>query len=268
MYGELTYREWVDELRALGLTPGARANVIAHAALEAFGEVQGGAHALLGGVLACVETLVMPAFTFQTMVVPEYGPPDNGMAYGNATERNAQAVPFGLDLPVHPDVGRAAELLRADASTLRSVHPVLSFVAQGRHVYEVLDAQTIHNSFGPIEWLEASDGFVLLMGVGQRENFALHLAEGRAGRRGFVRWALTPDEVVELPDFPGCSDGFEAIGPHLRHITRRREIGAAMVQLIPLREMLAIAERLMMDNPYALLCQRATCERCRAREPQ
>jgi aminoglycoside 3-N-acetyltransferase len=268
MEGELSYREWAEELRALGLTPDVRANVIAHVSLEAFGEVQGGAHALLGGLLTCVETLVMPAFTFQTMVVPEYGPPDNGIVYGQATERNAQAVPFHYELPVHASLGKAPEVLRTDNQTLRSVHPALSFVAQGRYAYQVLDTQTATNPFGPVEWLEFNNGFVLLMGVGQRQNVSLHLAAQRAGRQGFVRWALTPEDVIELPGFPGCSDGFGAIASHLRPITRRRDIGLAAVQLIPLREMLAIAEGLIANDPYALLCQRATCERCRAREPR
>ena len=90
--------------------------------------------------------------------------------------------------------------------------------------------------------------------------------EQRVGRRGFVRWALTPDEVVELLNFPGCSDGFEAIAPHLRAITRERDIGMVTVRLIPLAEMLTVAEKVVRDDPHALLCQRATCERCRSRE--
>jgi aminoglycoside 3-N-acetyltransferase len=210
----------------------------------------------------------MPAFTFQTMVVPEYGPPDNGIEYGQATERNALAEFFRPDLPVHPDLGLVPEALRADNDTLRSIHPVLSFVAQGGHAHDVLAAQSLDDPFGPIEWLEANDGFVLLLGADHHANFSLHLAEQRAGRRGFIRWALTLDDIEELPNFPGCSDGFEAIAPYLRDITRQRDIGLATAQLIPLREMLAIAEVLVTDDPYALLCQRATCERCRAREPR
>ena len=268
MVDELTYSELVDELHDLGLTPDLRANVVAHASLEAFGPVQGGAQGLVGAVMACVETLVVPAFTYQTMVVPEYGPPDNGIEYGQAAERNAMAEFFRPDLPVHADLGPVPEALRADDDTLRSIHPVLSFVAQGAYVQEVLSAQSIENPFGPIEWLEANDGYVLLMGLDHRANFSLHLAEQRAGRRGFVRWALTLDDIEELPNFPGCSDGFNAITPHLSDIARGRVIGLTTVQLIPLREMLARAEALVREDPAALLCQRATCQRCRAREPR
>lgn len=268
MVDEVTAEDLVAGLKALGLKRDRHANVVTHASLSAFGQLEGGAFALLQAVLSCVETLVMPAFTYQTMVVPEYGPPDNGMAYGQAAERNAQAETFHFDLPVYPDADGVSETLRADGGTLRSVHPVLSFAAYGRYAHDVLAAQTYDNPFGPIEWLEVSGGYALLLGAGQRDNFALHLAAQRAGRTGFVRWAVTPEGIEELPNFPGCSDGFETITPYLKDITRQEEIGLATVQLIPLREMLARAEGLVAGDPYALLCQRATCERCRAREPR
>jgi aminoglycoside 3-N-acetyltransferase len=268
MEDDLTYRELVDDLQALGLTPDLRANVIAHASLEAIGQVQGGAPSVVGAILACAETLVMPAFTFQTMVVPEYGPPNNGIEYGGAIERNAQAEFFRPDLPVHPNLGPVPEALRADNDTLRSIHPVLSFVAQGRHAHEVLAAQSVDNPFGPVEWLAANNGYVLLLGKNHKANFALHLAEQRAGRQGFVRWALTLDDIEELPNFPGCSDGFESAADYLTDMTRQREIGFATAQLIRLPDMLARIEALVAYHPYALLCHRATCARCRAREPR
>ena len=178
---DLTYETLVGTLRKLGLKPTLRANVVAHVAADAGANLEGGTHTLLDALLAVVDTLMMPAFTAQTLVVPEYGPPDNGIEYGRATERNAQATTFNFELPSFPE-NLLAEILRVEYGALRSVHPALSFVAQGRWAYDVLDAQSIENPYGPIEWLEANNGYVLLLGESQRANFALHLAAWRAGR--------------------------------------------------------------------------------------
>ena len=80
----LTFRQICNGLRQLELD--AERPVIAHASLSSFGEVQGGAETVVGALLSVVSGLMMPAFTYQTMIVPEVGPPDNGMVYGNGQE--------------------------------------------------------------------------------------------------------------------------------------------------------------------------------------
>jgi aminoglycoside 3-N-acetyltransferase len=262
---ELDFRDIQTGLReGLGLT-GTR-DVIAHINVNVLGPLQGGAETLVGAVLASVDTLVMPAFTYQTQIVPQTGPARNAMVYGSADEQNAKAEIFRPDLPTHPDCGLAAEVLRRDQETLRSTHPILSFVAQGRHAREILSAQTHQNPLGPIAWLEAHDGAVLLVGVDQRENYSLHLAAQRAGREGFVRWALTIDDIEELPNVPGCMEGFNAIWAELIQFTEVATIGLARCELIPLRPMLEYAERRIREEPSFLLCDKPSCLSCRERE--
>ena len=76
----------------LGLT--GTLDVIAHISGHAFGMVQGGVETIVGAVLASVGTLVMPAFTYQTQIVPQIGPPHNAIVYGSADEQNATAEIF------------------------------------------------------------------------------------------------------------------------------------------------------------------------------
>jgi len=130
----------------------------------------------------------------------------------------------------------------------------------------VLASQTRQNPLGPIAWLEAHDGAVLLMGVDQRDNFALHLAEQRAGRKAFIRWALTVDDIEELPNIPGCMEGFNAIWAELMDITMVTQIGSARCELIPLKPMLAYAEQRIREDPNFLLCDKPSCLSCRARQ--
>ena len=103
---------------------------------------------------------------------------------------------------------------------------------------------------------------VLLLGADHSANLALHYAEARAGRKQFVRWALTPKGAVECPSCPGCPDGFNAIVPHLRGLSRVAQIGTARVERIPLAELVRVAVDLLKRDPTALLCTRAGCERC------
>src|SRR3990172_2881619 len=92
-------RDIVLGLRSIGLT--GESVVIVHASLSSFGRVRGGAAALLGALLWTCDTVVMPAFTWQTMVWPLEGPPDNGMTYGDPrlAELNRNAVLFRSGLP-------------------------------------------------------------------------------------------------------------------------------------------------------------------------
>src|SRR5512143_1406491 len=103
----VTYRDILRALRELGLT--GHDDVIAHASLSALGDVRGGAESIVGALMASSNTLVMPAFTYQTMVWPQSGPPDNACTYGNHAEENARAVMFNCDLPVDPGLGQVAE---------------------------------------------------------------------------------------------------------------------------------------------------------------
>jgi aminoglycoside 3-N-acetyltransferase len=242
--------------------------LIAHANMTALGPVDGGPEAVRDAILSAAGTVLMPAFTYQTQIVPQTGPPDNALVYGSGDAANAKAEIFRPDLPVHPDCGSVAEALRHTPGALRSIHPILSFVAYGLHAREALASQTRHNPLAPLAWLEAHSGDVLLMGVDQRENYALHLAEQRAGRKTFTRWALTMDDIEELPNIPGCMEGFNAIWRELISLTRAAKIGLARCELIPLRDMLNYAERRIRNDPNFLLCDRPSCLSCRARESQ
>ena len=236
--------------------------VIAHASLSAFGEVIGGAETLLRATLDSVWALVMPTFTYQTMITPEVGPSDNGITYGAELDLNRMAEPFTLDKPADKQMGILPETLRHHPRAKRSPHPIQSFA--GVYADKFLAAQTLQNPLGPIGALAEADGWVLLLGVDHTVNTSIHYAERLAGRKQFTRWALLPDRIIECPGFPGDSAGFEAIAPDLIQETRMVKVGNATVQAMPLRALIhAVTERLKAD-PLALLCQREDCPRCNA----
>lgn len=256
----LTFRDLSAALRQLAIDRSQP--VIAHASLSAFGEVHGGAEALLGAILSSFNTLIMPVFTYKTMVTPETGPQNNGMRYGSEKDGSLMAEFFRPEMQADRMMGCIPEALRRHPKAQRSNHPILSFA--GVYAGAVLETQTLQEPLNPIKKLIEGDGWVLLLGVDHTVNTSIHYAEKLSGRKQFIRWALTPRGVVECPGWPGCSLGFQAIAPRLEAVTRVVEAGTAKIQAVPLTALMDAVQAAIAEDPQALLCGRQDCERCRA----
>ncbi len=256
----LTYRNLVRELRKLDM--GRVQPVIVHASLSAFGEIQGGEQTLLGALTSVYDSVIVPTFTYKTMLTPEVGPPDNGITYGSGRDANRMAEFFRPDMPADKSMGVVAETLRQHPAARRSRHPIQSFA--GINAGRAIKAQTLDEPLAPIRVLTEAGGWILLLGVKHIANTSIHYAEKLAGRRQFIRWALTPQGVKECPHWPGCSGGFEQISPRLEEATRRVQIGHANVRAIPLSDLVEAVQKAIADDPLALLCGRGDCERCNA----
>jgi aminoglycoside 3-N-acetyltransferase len=255
----LTFRDLSTVFQSLEL---GDKPVIAHASLSAFGAVRGGTETVLGALLSATRGLVMPTFTYATMITPSDGPPNNGITYGSMKDANRVTQFFDPDMPADKAMGVIAEALRQHPEALRSQHPIYSFA--GIHADGAIQAQTLANPFAPIEALTNANGWVLLLGVGHTANTSIHYGEQLAGRRQFVRWALTYKGIIECPHWPGCSGGFDQIAPHLDWFCSKIQVGNALVQAIPLKALVETVQELIEDDPMALLCDRPECERCQA----
>ena len=205
----------------------------------------------------------MPAFTYKTMLNPEVGPPSNGMTYGSQNDLNKMAEPFTQSIPPDKMMGQLPQALIRTDGAMRTSHPILSF--GGIQADEILLTQTLFDPLAPIRALTEKGGSVLLINVDHSVNTSIHYAEKLAGRRQFIRWALTPGRIVECPGYPGDSSGFNEIEEHIGTHTRRVDLGnGAFIESIPLKRLVDITVELIKKNPLALLCQRTDCERCNA----
>jgi len=254
------FRDLVLALRYLELD-GSRP-VMVHASLSAFGYVRGGAEAVLGALFGHFNSVVMPAFTYKTMIVPESGPPNNAVVYGSMSDSNKMAQFYHPDMPADKLIGVVAETMRRQKNAARSHHPILSF--SGVNAQQFLDKQTLEAPFAPIAALADADAWVLLLGVPHSSNTSIHLGEMLAGRKTFVRWALTTDRVIECPSYPSCSDGFDVIDDYITNFVREVEVGETVVQAMPMRRLVKTARERVEAAPFFMLCDRPECPRCRA----
>ncbi len=254
----ISYTELKFALTSLGLTNNP---VIVHASLRAFGPIDGGAGTLIKILLASTRGVMMPSFTYKTMVIPEVGPPNNAINYGSQRDQNRLAEPFQPEMPVDKMMGVLPDILRKHPAAVRTFHPILSFC--GVEVDAMLASQTIFNPLAPIALLAEQDGWALLLGVDHTVNTAIHYAEKLAGRKQFIRWALTPERVVECPNFPGDSSGFQDIAQELEGFSRFAQVQSVRIQAVPLKPLLEVVVQRLRSDPTALLCTREDCERCR-----
>ncbi len=263
----VTASDIVDGLRVLGLNSSSA--VIVHASLRSFGEVSGGASIVCQALFSTGATLLVPAGSWDLTGIP--APPGLLRPHNAAPMAStwqefdkalSRAVPFTDDLPIDKELGLIPETMRRAYPHHRSHHPLMSYLALGPHASALVAAQRLDWPLGPLEALAELEGDVLLLGVSHTSNTVIHLAEQRLGRSRFYRYAKVADRVwMELPNIPGQSHRFDEIEPHCRAATQEVMIGSCRARRVPIREVLAVAERLILANPAALLCEHPDC-RC------
>lgn len=235
------------------------AHVVAHSALSAFGDVDGGPAALCQALMQLVGehgTLLMPAFTYGETLLAT-GP------------LRRPYVAYHLDLPVSAEIGAVAEAFRRLPGVVRSSHPTHSFAAWGRQAREVLSTQRDNNLLGPLKKLNLMQGHVLMLGTSLRSATVLHLAEERMEvpyleRRTAVRINTNGhDERVVLEKVPGCSTAFDrleaAIDPGKVLAT---PLARGVGRKIPVRHLLSLASAALDREPAVFVCDRDDCESC------
>lgn len=267
-----TEEQLAESLRGLGLSEGAA--VVAHVSMRAIGPIDGGAETLLAAfrrVLGSEGTLLVPTFTPQfTDPGQSEGAPDSL----EEIEALRSMIPV-FDLENTPAarlaVGVFPEVVRVQPDAHRSNHPYVSFAAVGPLAERLTAHAPFHYPLGsdsPPARLYDSNGWVILIGVGQEVNTSLHLAEVWSDVpyiHRTVRVKTGEDHWVEMQGSPECSEGFPRIEPVLRQarILRRGPVGDAPAQLMRLRETVSMAVMMLQGAGDSLLCDDPNCPWCK-----
>ena len=240
--------------------------LMVHSSLASFGSVQGGAQAVLDGLLEGGRTVLLPSFS-STFGVPR--PNHQTPIAQNGIEDGFRGPTTGIGRVYTPtceeidrDMGAVpAALLNMDGA-MRGMHPLNSFAAVGPDARTLVDGQTALDVYAPIRELAQRGGHILLMGVGLEAMTALHAAEEAAGRRPFRRWANGPDGNATAVAVGGCSRGFGAFDEVLTVVERRERVGNSVWRAFPAQAAIALATQAIQASPARTRCHRDNCIRC------
>lgn len=244
----LTVTSLVDDLRALGLAPGAV--VVMHSSLSALGWVVGGPEAVVEAVrtvLAEDGTLVVPTFSTARSDPSHWANPPVPEAWWPVIRDEMPG--FDPRVASTRDMGSVVECVLRWPGTVRGPHPHYSFAALGPRATEVVAPHPWDAGLGdgsPLGRLYELDAHVLLLGVGHANNSSLHLAEARAdfpGKHcreegasvlveGARRWVTYQALVTDADDFPAVGAAFESSGT-----VRVGAVGAGEARLMRQRDL-------------------------------
>ncbi|MBI3973435.1 MAG: AAC(3) family N-acetyltransferase [Chloroflexi bacterium] len=238
-----------------------------HASLRSFGWVDGGAEAVVDGLLAEGCTVMVPTFSWEAFAVdplPPQQPPRNGADYVAVPRRRPGTdriyTPEAMDLD-RTDMGAIPAAVLARPQRVRGDHPLMSFAAVGPRAEELIAGQEPLAVFALLRALSAAGGAVVLMGVGLDRMTLLHLAEQDAGRVPFRRWANGRDGRPMMVEVGGCSRGFPHLEPVLAPLVVVGKAGHSVWRVFPAGETAAVASRAVKQTPSITRCDKPAC-RC------
>jgi aminoglycoside N3'-acetyltransferase len=238
--------------------------VCLHSSLRSFGHVAGGGAAVIDAFLAEGCTVLVPSFswTYAVAAPANLRPARNGLDYGKAKE----FPPAGIFDPTTADVDSRMGAIPAEVvrrpERARGDHPLCSFAAVGPDAARVVAGQVASDVYAPLRALAESDGYLALLGVGLTSATLLHLAEKRAGRTLFRRWARGADGGIRMVPVGSCSQGFDAFAPLLAPVGRETRVGASAWAAYPAAEVLTIAVEAIRQTPELTRCPDPECVRC------
>jgi len=227
--------------------------ILAHSSLSSFGYVEGGAEAVIDGLLAAVApegTVMVPTLTGSRELGPEYPPYFDVRASVCWT-------------------GWIPEAFRQRPDALRSLHPTHSVAAIGSRAREMLAEHELSptpcGAETPYGRLVRADGWVVLLGVSLACVTLFHHVEEVAE----LSYHMQPEPVrATVVDYDGASRtvwvglhlygpprNFDRLEPELRRrgILLSTQVGAAQVRAMRAKPAVEYALELVHSDPEALL---------------
>jgi aminoglycoside N3'-acetyltransferase len=255
-------RDGIQTLRLSGLP------LCVHSSLRSFGWVDGGATTVVDGMLGEGCTLLVPAFADGYRIPPPNRP--HLRPARNAYDDDRVPAPM-LRAPLvytpesteieRAEMGAIPAEVAARPGRSRGNHPLDSFASVGPLAAKLVEGQAPLDVYAPLRALAERGGWVLLMGVGLNRMTLLHLAELRAGRNLFLRWANGPDGRPMGVDSGGCSEGFPHFEPVLASLAEETLVGASRWRAFPAVAALRAATTAIQSSPEITHCADPTCRR-------
>jgi len=241
--------------------------VCLHSSLRSFGQLEGGAVALVDGFLSEDCTVLVPTFSDDFSIPPPLNirPKRNGWKYDGEYQQT-QGIGRIYDPSINEvtleEMGAVPAEVLSRPHRVRGLHPLCSFTALGKQAEILIAGQTHQDIFAPIRALCEVGGFVVLIGVGLDKMTLLHAAEELAGRNPFIRWANDVNGDPIGVTMGGCSDGFGQLANTLSPLKRELQVGYSLWCIYPADQTLQASASKIRKNPEITHCSNPKCERC------
>ena len=227
--------------------------LLVHSALSSIGWVEGGVDTVIDALLESVGeegTIVMSTLTGWT-------------------------EPFDAD-STPSAVGLITEKFRLRPDAHRSLHPVHSVAAIGKHAeYITKDHDKCETGCGEgTPYLKIRDlgGKAVLLGVDMDRNTMMHSLE-EAIDAVYLRTLDIPaptyieghkDKQFTLKKFPPGHRDFLKLTPYLRREEAMVEgkIGNALVKIIDIKKLFEVGLKILRDDPMFFICHNINCNSC------
>ena len=225
--------------------------LLVHSALSSIGHVQGGADSVVDAFFDAVGpdgTIVMSTLT------------------GWFSPFDAVTSPSA--------VGHISEVFRRRPGVLRSLHPVHSVAAWGKHAAYITEGHencpTGCGEGTPYLKLKELGGKAILLGVDMDRNTIMHSLEEAIDAK-YLRTLdicaptyLPNAEKFTLKKFPPGHRDFLCATPILRRADAMVEgmIGDACVKIVNIPKLFEIIMPILEDNPLLFICKNPNCNSC------
>lgn len=234
--------------------------------MRSFGALDGGADAVIDGLLDADCTVLVPTFNNTFDIAPPLGmrPERNGWDYDEPFDAPGEVRAYSPDTnEVNSGMGALPGTLLQRPDRQRGDHPLDSFAAVGPLAIELVEGQAPRDVYAPLRALAERDGWVVLMGVGLTRMTLLHLAEQTAGRGLFLRWANDTAGQPMYCEIGSCSEGFDAFEAVLAPLARYVRVGKSRWRAYPAAAVVATAAEAIRAQPNMTHCGRPACLVCR-----
>jgi aminoglycoside 3-N-acetyltransferase len=237
-----------QQLQTLGIKVGD--SIMVHSSIKSMGWIAGGAKAVID---ALMETITPEGTIVMAAQSAENSEPSNWMLPPVPSDWHE---PIRQHLPAYDPyltplrgMGKIAECFHRHPKTIRSYHPVHSFMAWGKHAEQWMMEHPLEDSFGmgsPLGAFVNENVKVILIGVGYDSCTALHLSEylldsktysnqGAAmlvdGERLWIEYQSTD---VDSDRFPELGEAFEKINPNDFCVGKLGRADCRIIQMKPL----------------------------------
>jgi len=235
--------------------------VCLHSSLRSFGNVTGGADAVIEAFLEAGCTLLAPSFTYDYQIPPLEEPKQNGREDDYKPSNNGKIYNPGIN-EIEPDMGAIPRAMVNTPGRRRGIHPTNSFVALGSDADELINSQTFEDVYAPFQKIMDKQGYIVMAGVDLTKMTAIHYAEQLSGRRLFIRWALDQTgDPVRIRE-GSCSEGFNRLLPFVADIEKQVNAGNSLWRIYPFNETVHAFTEAIRQDAGITHCSNQNCSCC------